>query len=334
MTNIPHNYPLSVRDSGLGTATSLLLRSMPYALMRFAILLACSFAAIVWLLVTLGGAMWAGTHIAGAFGFIWFITCVAAGGWVWVTLLRYALHLIECGHVAVLTELITRGEVGNESESMFAYGKRVVTERFGEVNALFGLNMLVRGIVNAVHSATEGIGSLLAIPGLDTLANMLATIMRAATRYIDKVIFSYNLARADENPWGGARDGLVYYAQNAQPILKQAIWIIVLEYILSALLWLMLLAPAAVLTMMMPQSLREIGGMVTIVVAVLLALAARGAFLKPLFLIMIMVRYHSIVEHQPLNQQWVAQLDGLSTKFRDLSVQAAQSFAPRGATAR
>ncbi|MGD0106244.1 MAG: hypothetical protein ABSC06_19715 [Rhodopila sp.] len=35
----------------------------------------------------------------------------------------------------------------------------------------------------------------------------------AATRYLDKVILSYNLARNENEPWTGAREGLVYYAQ-------------------------------------------------------------------------------------------------------------------------
>jgi len=333
MTDIPHGYPLTVRDSGLGTAISLMLRSMPYALMRFVILLGYSLAAIVWLIVMLGGAAWAGSHIAGVFGFVWFIICAVVGGWAWRMLLRYALHLVECGHVAVLTELVTHGSVGNGTESMFDYGKRIVTERFGEVNALFALNLLVRGVVNTVNGVIEGVSSFLPIPGLDQVARVISAIMRAATRYIDKVIFSYNLARADGNPWGGARDGLVYYAQNAKPILKQAIWIAILDYVLGALLWLVMLAPAAAITYMLPLSVREFGGIVSVVIAVLFVLAARGAFLKPLFLIMIMVRFHNLVEHQDVNRQWVDRLDQVSSKFRDLSKQAAEVFNPAKAPA-
>ena len=144
----------------------------------------------MWLVVTIGGSVWTGTHIAGAVGLAWFVSGVAVAGWFWTTILRYALHVIECGHVAVLTDLITRGQVGNGSESMFAYGKRAVTERFGQVNALFALNLLVRGIVNAVHSTIEGIGHLLPIPEIDSVAKVITAILRAATRYMDKVIFS------------------------------------------------------------------------------------------------------------------------------------------------
>jgi hypothetical protein len=320
--SIPHHYPLAFRNSGLMASIGLLLRSLPYAIMRFAVLLSFSVACIVWIVIAVGGAVWAGAHIAGVFGFAWFVSCAVVAGWFWTAILRYTLHLIECGHVAVLTELIVHGKVGNGTESMFTYGKRIVTEKFGQVNALFAMNLLVRGVVNAVHSTIGGIGNMLPIPGIDSLANLLTAILRAATRYMDKVLFSYNLACGEANPWRGAQDGLVYYAQNARPILKQSVWIVALEHLLSAILWLAFLIPAAALTAMLPASVREMGGVITIVIAILFALAARGAFLKPVFLIMIMVRFHTLIEHEPINQEWAARLNQLSEKFRDLGKKA------------
>lgn len=326
--SIPHDYRLTVRSSGLMASIGLLLRSLPYALMRFAVLMAFSVACVIWLVITIGGSVWSGTHVAGAVGVVWFVSCVGAAGWFWAAVLRYALHLIECGHVAVLTDLITRGQVGNGTESMFAYGKRAVAERFGQVNALFVLNRLVRGVVNSVHATIEGIGHVLSVPGIDSLAKLATAILRAATRYMDKVIFSYNLATNSPNPWRGAQDGVVYYAQNATPLLKQAVWIVVLDYALGAVLWLVLLIPAAALVAVLPAPVREVGGVVTMLVAVLFALAARGAFLKPVFLIMIMTRFHALIEHQPINAEWVARLDQVSSRFRELGQKAAAFVAP------
>ena len=117
--SVPHNYPLAVRDSGVAAAVGLLMRSLPYAFMRFAVLLAFSAAAVLWAVITIGGSVWAAAHIAGVFGFAWFVSCAIVAGWFWMTILRYLLHMIECGHVAVLTELIVHGKVGNGSESIF-----------------------------------------------------------------------------------------------------------------------------------------------------------------------------------------------------------------------
>lgn len=324
---VRHTYPLAVRDHGLVQSMSLLMGSLPYALARFGILLGCAVACIVWIVVAFGGAAFLGNHIASAFGFVWLLLCLGAAGFFWGTILRYVLHLLACGHVAVLTELITKGQVGNGSEPMLAYGKRVVTERFGQVNALYALNLTVRGILAAFHRTLDWVSEILPIPGLEGLANLANVILRAATRYLDKVILSYNLARGDEDPWRGAREGMVYYAQNAVPILKTAVWIVILERVLTVALWLLLLVPAGAITLMLPRSVHEQAGIVTILVAALLAGPLRAAFLKPLFLIMMMVRFHALIENQPINQEWDARLAAVSDKFRDFGKQAVAGLA-------
>ena len=313
---VRHAYALAVRDHGLATAVGLVMRSLPYALARFGVQLAFTVGCIFWLIVTFGGAAWLTAHIAQAFGLVWLVVCLVGAGWFWATILRYVLHLIACGHVAVLTELITHGQVGNGSESMFAYGRRIVTERFGQVNALFGLNALVRGIIQSFHRTLDWTAELLPIPGLESLASLISVILRAATRYLDKVIFSYNLARGEQDPWAGAREGIVYYCQNAMPILKTSIWIVIQERVLSFFLWLVLLVPAGAITVMLPHAVREVGGLITVVIALLLASALREAFIKPLFLVMIMVRFHALVENQPINAEWADRLAQMSDKFR------------------
>lgn len=319
---VRHTYGLTVRDHSLTTAVGLLMKTLPYALARFGILLAYTVACILWMVIAFGGAAWLGTHIAQAFGVLWFILCVVGIGWFWGTVLRYALHLLACGHVAVLTELIVKGQVGNGTESMLSYGKRTVLARFGEVNILFGMNMLVRGILNSFHRTLDWIDQLIPIPGLESLSSLLTIVLRAATRYLDKVILSYNLARNDGNPWVGAREGLVYYAQNAKPILITSAWIVILERVLTVVLWLALLAPAAAITVMLPAGVRQAGGLVTVLIAILLAGTIRSAFIKPLFLIMIMVRFHALTENQPINQTWDDRLASVSDKFRTMGSKA------------
>jgi hypothetical protein len=315
---VRHAYPLAVRDAGLTTAIGLLLRTLPYAAMRFAMLLGFSIAAIVWLCIAVGGAAFLGTHVAAPFGWVWLILCLGGTAWLWYGVLRYLLHLVACGHVAVLTELILHGRLDLGGQSMFTHGRRVVTERIGQVTLLFGLNAAVRGILQAVHRTLDWISELLPVPGLQALATLATIILRAATRYLDKVIFSYNLARNDGAPWRGAREGIVYYCQNARPILKTAIWVVVLERGLTFLLWMLLLAPAAGITLALPSPVRSLGAIVTIIVAALLAGCLRSAFIKPLFMIMIMVRFHAAIEGQPIDPNWDNRLRELSSNFAGL----------------
>jgi hypothetical protein len=64
--------------------------------------------------------------------------------------------------------------------------------------------------------------------------------------------------------------------------------------------------------------MRETGGVVTIIIAVMLAAAIRSAFLGPLFLIVMMIRFHALIENQPIQADWDARLAGISDKFRSL----------------
>jgi hypothetical protein len=313
-----HAYPLLVRDHGLGTALRLLVETLPYALARWGVLLAFAAACLVWIGIGVGGAAWLGTHVATMFGVCWLLGVALAGGWVWGTILRYVLHMIACGHVAVLTELITQGRIGDGNEGQFAYGRRIVMARFGEVAALFGLSVLIRGVLKTFHNALDTFAGWLPTPGASTIVGLVNTIMVAATRYLDKVVLSYDLARGGDDPRRNLQDGLVYYCQNAKPILKTSIWIVVVERSLSILLCLLLLVPAGLLTMALPDPIRENGAIVTIVVAALLAATLRSAFIQPLFLICIMIRFHALVENQPINATWVGYLDGLTDKFRKI----------------
>src|SRR5262249_9159726 len=158
--HIPHNYPVAISEPGLGTAIGLLMRTMPYAMVRFGVSMLASILTIVFWVIALGGGAWLGAKVAPAVGWIWAIGFLVAFGFFWRLILRYILYLIKCGHIAVLTELITKGQVANGNEGMFAYGKRIVTERFGQVNALFVVDMLVQGVVRTFNRTLDFIGSL------------------------------------------------------------------------------------------------------------------------------------------------------------------------------
>ncbi len=209
---------------------------------------------------------------------------------------------------------------------MFAYGRRIVTERFAQANVLFGLNAVVRGVVATIHGTLNWMADLSPIPGFESISGLVNILLKGATRYIDKVIFSHNLARSDADTWRSSREGLVYYAQNARPVLQTAIWSVILERVLSVLLWLVLLVPAGLVTLMLPHSLREASGVMTVLVAVLLLGPLRAAFVKPLFLIMMMVRFHAAAEGQPINAAWDARLTSVSEGFCTLGQDAAAAM--------
>jgi hypothetical protein len=162
------------------------------------------------------------------------------------------------------------------------------------------------------------VSSLVPIPGLSSVAGVVKSIIRSTTTYIDETIFSYNLARADDNPYRSAKDGIIYYAQNSKEILKTAIGVVILDKVVTFLIWLLMLAPAALLAHALPAFVLGGGWFLILMVALLLAGTIRAAFVKPIFLIMIMTKFHVSAHRQPINEQWDAKLSILSGKFKTL----------------
>lgn len=309
---VRHSYPLAVESADLGTAFALLLKTLPYALVRLGIDVGCTVGVVVAWAVAFGGAAFLSKHVADAAGIVWLLLCAGAVGGVWRFFLRYFLYLAKCGHIAVLTELLTRGQIGNGSEGMFSYGRRVVTERFTEVNVLFAVDALVKGVVSAFNRSLDWVAQLLPLPGLDSVAKVVNAVVRAATTYIDETLFSYHLARGDENPWAAARDGLIYYGQNCREVLKTAVWVVVLDKVLTAVAWAICLVPGFLLSAVVPGK----AAVFALVVGLLLALNFRSAFLKPLFLIMVMTKFHVSARGQAIDPTWDARLQSATDKFR------------------
>jgi hypothetical protein len=318
---VRHSYPLAIEDASLSTALGLLMKTMPYALARFGVLLTVSIATIVWYVVTFGGWGFLAAKVHPFAGYAWLFVGLGVFGYFWRTLVRYFLYMLKAGHIAVLTELMTKGEVGSDAEGMFAYGKKVVTERFGQMNAMFALDMLVHGVVRAFNRTLDWIASLLPIPGLQGVVGIVNAVVYSATTFVDETILSYSLARGDENVFRSSRDGLIYYAQNSKEVLKTGVWIVVLDKVATFFTWIAMLLPAIVLTWILPASIKGVGGAFTLVMAALFAWNLRAAFLEPLFLIMIMVKFHVSVRDQPIHMEWDQRLSSVSDKFVELKKQ-------------
>jgi hypothetical protein len=319
---VRHSYPLVQQGFGFGAALGLLMKTSPFIMVRLGVLFGLSLLALVYWGVVIGGFVLLSRVPVVAWA--WLIVTLVGAGWVWRTVVRYFLYLLKTAHIAVLTEVITQGRVGNGSEGMFAYGKRIVTQRFGEVNALFAVGMLVSGIVGAFNRTLDWVSNLIPIPGLDSVMGFVKAVLRASTTYIDETIFSYNLARGDANVWRSSKDGLVYYAQNSREVLKTGVLVVILERILSFVIFWVIFLPVLALVYVLPQGLGAWLQITAIVTAVLFASSVRQAFLKPLFLTMLLLKFHSTVRGQPIDLVWDQRLEQATSKFRELKDKAAE----------
>jgi hypothetical protein len=83
-----------------------------------------------------------------------------------------------------------------------------------------------------------------------------------------------------------------------------------------------MLIPAGMLLFVLPTSSKPGGMLLGFVFAALFASNIRQAFLKPIFLTMVMTKFHVVIRGQPINIEWDERLSSVSSKFRDLKDKA------------
>lgn len=315
-------------DFSVGRALSLMFQTLPFVLLRMAVYFG---AALAYVLVTGAGAGigW-GIGGFGDSGFqanatIWGgVIGFGIVGAVMYLAREYVLYIVKAGHIAVLVKLLD-GEQMPEGRSQVAYAREEVTKRFAQASVLFGVDQLVKGVLRAITGLVRGIMSILPIPGAKQFVSIVHAFLRIAVGFIDEVILAYAIRTKSDNAWASAQTGLVLYAQNYKPMLKNAAWLALIVYGLSFVVFLVMLAPAALAVYLIPGAWSA-GG---IVFALIFAWAVKAALLEPFAITCMMEVYFRTIAGQAPDPAWEAKLDSLSAKFTKLKEKARTYQPPR-----
>ncbi|MCC5961806.1 MAG: hypothetical protein JJU09_01655 [Rhodobacteraceae bacterium] len=311
-------------DFSFGRGIGLMVQTLPFVLLRMAVYFG---AALAYVLVTgTGAGIGWGVGALGDDGFrasATFFGGVTGFGVVLIVmywLREYILYLVKAGHIAVMVELID-GRPMPEGRSQIGHAQAMVRERFAEASTLFAVDQLIKGVLRAITGLVRGVFTLLPIPGVRQLVTILRAFLRVAVGFIDEVILAYGLRTRATDPWDSARTALVLYAQNYKPMLKNAAWITLFVYGLMALLFLVMLAPAALITNLYPGGMSAMG----VVIAFILAWSVKQAVLEPLAVACLLQAYFRTIEGQTPDPEWDAKLQGMSDKFGKIKDRAMPS---------
>lgn len=306
-------------DFSIARALWLMGRTMPYLLLRMALYFAITFAYMAAIGAGSGAGYMVGlsgdedfriqaTMIGGFIGF------GIVGGIVFF-LREYMLYMVKAGQIAVMTELLA----GNEfpaGQGQLAYGAAMVKERFPEVNGLFALDQLIKAVVHAVTGLLTMFTMIL--PGLSGFMNFLSTVIRISVTYVDEVILAHNFRVRSKNPWATSRAALVLYAQNGWTMVRNAIWLAVISWIVTLAVFFMMIAPAGALF----YYLQDAWGGFGLLAAVVFAWAFRAALVEPFGIACLMQVYFKVTEGQTPDPAIDAKLMQASAKFRALTERA------------
>jgi hypothetical protein len=316
-------------DFSIAKALGLMIRTAPFLIFRALVYFGIAVAMVV---VTGAGAgtgygiglfgdeefrasstMWGG--IAG-FG-------LTAG--VIFFLRDYLLYMVKAGQIAVMVEYLD-GRPLPYGQGQIAYARGVVTERFGQASALFALDRLVRGVIAVITGLVEGVMTILPIPGINQIMGAVRAYLRISVGLVDEVILAHAIRTRSENAWEAAHDGLVLYAQNGRAMLVNAAWLTLISWLLAAVVFVVMLAPAAGLVWMLPGEAS--GG--TFIFALIFAWAIKAAVIEPFALACMLQVFFNVTEGQEPQPEWRGRLTQISDKFRQLGERAV-GWSPRGA---
>jgi hypothetical protein len=203
-------------------------------------------------------------------------------------------------------------------QNQIAYGANFVKTHFAESSVLFGVDQLIKGVLNSLFGTINFFTAFLPIPALQQLIRLAEAFIRMSLTYVDEIILAYLIRTQTRNPWSTARDGLILFAQNYMHFLKNAVWLSVFMWGLTLVLFLVLLAPVGALVAIFHSGITFWG----FALALVFAVAVKKAIMEPIAIAALMQVYFKEIEGQVPNPEWSARLDQISKKFRDLAQKA------------
>jgi len=308
-------------DFSFSTSMTLMRRTAPFVVFRVIVYFAIAAAYVVVTGVGAGvgwgvGAMGSDDFQANA---AFWGGAIGLGGTAAVIyfLREYILYMVKAGHIAVMVEYLEGKDIPG-GRGQIEYAQAVVKNRFGQANVLFALDQIIKGVLRAVTGLIGGLASILPIPGMTGLMRLVRAFLRVAVGLLDEVILAHLIRTRAKNPWSGARDALVLYGQNAKPMLINAFWVALLVYVLSFVVFLVMLAPAAAVVYLIPGGWSA-GGFIF---AILFAWAVKAALIEPFAIACLLQAYNKVTEGQAPDPGWTEKLDSVSGKFRNLGERA------------
>ncbi|RJQ26828.1 MAG: hypothetical protein C4589_09305 [Peptococcaceae bacterium] len=317
--------------AGVSTA-GIFFKTIPYVFLRILVYLLFGLALIVFLGL-MGGIGYLIARLFKETGLPLAVVGLIAfmGAWSIKALAqRYFLYLVKIAHVAVITEIIVKGDLPAGTNQV-AYGKKKVLKHFGSASALFLTDRLVDGTVRQVLNwLTRLAGCLGDVPGLGLLIKLMRRILSLAANYIDEAVMSYILIHEEENVYQSGCDGVVLYAQSWRQLLGTAARCVILVAVIWGAAFLVILFPllGVARTLAQDPALQSLYGFIALFIAFVAANIIKWAIADPMCTVAMVVRYNRAIAGQTPAHDLRSTLSSISGKFRQLAQKAAAPQSP------
>lgn len=249
--------------------------------------------------------------LSSIFLIIWIILSVSCLGLAQ----HFIGYLLKAGHVAVVTSIVTTGKV---PENPLAYGKEMVQKKFPTTAAYFAVDRLVSGAVRQINSGLDIIGNLLGkIPGMDSVVSFAKSFVNIALGNVDECCLAYTFYQEEQSAFKSAADGVVIYFQNWKTVLKAALKVTAVTFLISGLVWLLLMV--LLIGGLSVTGMPGFGAFfVAFLLAMMIVLVIKSAFMDSYIMVAMICSYMQVAPSTEITFDLYEKLCGLSSKFKSL----------------
>lgn len=304
----------------LGRAFGIVMRTTPYLIYRAMVFGAmCAIFACALLVLALIGYVFGG----GAAAILGFIMLIASG-FGWRLIRAYVLYLLQAGHIAVITEIVERGQLP-QGVSQTEWGKQQVTTYFKEISVLALIDQMVKGIIKTLNRVLFRVTRILPIPGLEGVAKIAQKIVDFSLTYVDESIIAYTFKTKNENVYDAAKTGVILYCQCWKALLKNAVVLTLLSYVFVVVCTIIFLIPLGIVAVLLPTDW-QVAKFALFALAIFMGISLKWILFDPIACTSTLLTFLEESADQTPDPEWEARVEQASSKFTELKQKAAEKF--------
>ncbi len=308
-------------DFKMGTVFSALWKTKEFMLFRFLIFFAITLAYVIGTGTGAGIGWSVGTVAGGDDGSATGLLYGMFGGMAIVSgflfyLREYLLYMVKAGHIAVIIKHLD-GEKIPSGKSQITYAQGIVKERFKEASVLFLVDQAIKKVVKFITRLFSGIMTFLPIIP-KPIVSAINTVLKNSVNYVDEIILAYNIKNEIDNPWEGSKKAVVLYAQNYKTFLKNSVFVTIISWVLTLLIFIIGFLPIA---LALKAGNADLSYM-PLIIAVVASYGLKAALIDPFAMTALMQVFFKVTEGQEPNPEWEAKLEKGSKKFREMKNKA------------
>ena len=227
---------------------------------------------------------------------------------------RFGSYLLRAGHVAAVAKYV---QDQKQPDHVLKFGINQVKKRFPVATSYFFVHNLVDGAVRQLQKVLlTSVGDISFVAGLGAVNNAVHAFMKVAVGKIDDCCLAYTFLHPKQGAVQSSCDGVVIYAANWQPLMKQAAktfgWTVAITVIL-------VLIPFAVAFVgFFVLKSHSIWMIPALLIAAYLATAFKHAVVDSYSMVRMIVQYYDCSKDVKLNQEYYDDMSRLSGKFKKL----------------